>query len=119
MRKLALVVDNECDLVDYLKEILESLDTKIEVITTNSGLDGIKKIKENIETLDMVFLDMKMDDVDGIFVYNKARELSIELPIIFMSGYPLAELSEDLNVYFLPKPFTYEDVELVVEKLGF
>jgi len=119
MHKLALIVDDEHDLIEYLKEILESLELEIEVIVADNGLGGIKKIEENIDDLDVVFLDMRMPDVDGIDVYNKSRKLSSELPIVFMSGGPLAELSEDLNVYFLPKPFTFEDIELIIEKLGF
>jgi len=119
MHKLALIVDNEHELIAYLKEILESLEIKIEVIIADSGLRGIEQIKKNIDDLDVVFLDMRMPDVDGIDVYNKSRKLSSELPIVFMSGGPLAELSEDLNVYFLPKPFTFEDIELIIEKLGF
>lgn len=118
MGKLALIVDDERDLIDFLKEILESLEIEIQVIIADSGLEGIKKIEENINNLDMVFLDMRMADADGISVYNKARELSEDLTIIFMSGHPLAELSEDPNVYFLPKPFMYEDIELLIEKIN-
>jgi len=119
MHKLALIVDDDHDLIEYLKEILESLELEIEVIVADNGLDGIKKIEENIDNLDIVFLDMRMSDVNGIVVYNKSRKFSCVLPIVFMSGGPLAELSEDLNVYFLPKPFTFEDIELIIEKLGF
>jgi len=119
MSKLALIIDDENDLIDFLKEILETLEIEIEVIVADSGLEGIKKIEENINELDLVFLDMRMEGADGITVYNKARELSDDLPIVFMSGHPLAELSEDPNVYFLPKPFIYEDVEIIVERLGF
>lgn len=119
MCKLALIVDDEGDLIEYLREILETLDDiEIDVIVAENGLEGIQKIEKHIDDLDLVFLDMRMDDVDGITVYNRARELSKDLIIIFMSGLPLAELTEDPNVYFLSKPFTYEDVELTVQKLG-
>jgi len=119
MHKLALIVDDDIELVSFLKEILEAFEIEIEVIIANNGSDGIKQIEKNIAELDMVFLDMRMANVDGIAVYNKARTLSTDLVIVFMSGYPLAELSTDPNVYFLPKPFTDEDVDLILGKLGF
>jgi len=119
MYKLALIVDDEPVLVTFLQEVLESLELEIEVIVAENGTEGIKKIEENIDKLDMVFLDMRMAHVDGIAVYNKARTLSEDLTIVFMSGHPLAELSTDPNVYFLPKPFTDDDIKLIIEKLGF
>lgn len=118
MAKLVLIIDDEQELVKYLQEILESLKLDIEVIVAFGGIEGIEKIKQNIEELDLIFIDMMMPDINGMAVYEKIRELSNDLKVIFMSGFPLAELSNDPFVFFLHKRFGINDVENILEKIS-
>jgi CheY-like chemotaxis protein len=118
MAKLVLIIDDEQELVEYLQEILESLELDIEVIVAFGGIEGIGKIKQHIDELDLVFIDMMMPDADGMTVYEKIRELSNDLKVIFMSGFPLAELSNDPYVFFLHKKFGINDVENILEKIS-
>jgi len=118
MAKLVLIIDDEQELVEYLQEILESLELGIEVIVALGGVEGIEKVEKNIDELDLVFVDMMMPDVNGMVVYEKIRELSNDLRVIFMSGFPLAELSNDPYVFFLHKRFGINDVENVLEKIS-
>jgi len=118
MTKLVLIIDDEQDLVEYLQEILESLELGIEVIIAHGGIEGIEKIEKNIDSLNLVFIDMMMPDINGMAVYEKIRELSDNLKVIFMSGFPLAELSNDKYVFFLHKRFGINDVENVLEKIS-
>ena len=118
MTKLVLIIDDEQDLVEYLQEILESLELEIEVGVAFGGIEGIEKVQQNINELDLVFIDMMMPDVTGMAVYEKIRELSSNLKVIFMSGFPLAELSNDPYVFFLHKKFSISDVENVLEKIA-
>ena len=117
MAKLIVIIDDEQDLVEYLQEILESLELGIEVIVALGGIDGIEKVQQNINELDLVFIDMMMPDVTGMVVYEKIRELSSNLKVIFMSGFPLAELSNDKYVFFLHKKFNITDVKNILEKI--
>ena len=66
------------------KEILESIDFGIEVIYVNGGKNAIKAVKENLNDLDLIFLDMKMEDKHGLIVYEEVRELSDDIIIIFL-----------------------------------
>lgn len=118
MAKLVLIIDDEEDLIEYLQELIETLDLNIDVIFATGGQAGIDKVKENLNDLELVFLDMIMPDVSGLQVYQEIRELSDDLKIIFMSGFPLSELSTDENVYFLEKPFDLEQIERVLEKIS-
>jgi CheY-like chemotaxis protein len=118
MAKLILIIDDEQELVEYLQEILESLELGIEVIVAFGGEEGIDQVKKHIDDLDLVFVDMMMPDVNGMVVYEKIRKLSNDLKVIFMSGFPLAELSNDPFVFFLHKRFGINDVENVLEKIS-
>jgi CheY-like chemotaxis protein len=118
MTKLVLIIDDEQELVEYLQEILESLELGIDVIVAYGGIEGIEKVEQNIDELDLVFIDMMMPDINGMAVYEKIRELSSDLKVIFMSGFPLAELSNDPFVFFLHKRFGLNDVENILEKIS-
>jgi CheY-like chemotaxis protein len=118
MFKLILIIDDEPELVEYLQELLESFEWNIEVLVAYGGIDGIEKIKKNLNELDLVFVDMMMPDLDGMAVYEKIRELSNDLKVIFMSGFPLAELSNDEHVFFLHKKFNIDDIERILEKIS-
>ena len=118
MAKLILIIDDEQELVEYLQEVLESLELGVEVIVAYGGIEGIEKIQQNINELDLIFIDMMMPDITGIAVYEKIRELSNDLKVIFMSGFPLAELSNDPYVFFLHKKFSINDVKNVLEKIA-
>ncbi len=115
--KLVLIVDDEHNLVDFLKEILETFD--VDVIFAYDGEQALELIKENLNELELVFLDVVLPKIDGLVVYKKIRKLSADLQIIFMSAFPLAELSDDENLFFLPKPFVYDDIEILLEKMKF
>ena len=117
MAKLMLIIDDEQDLVEYLQEILESLELNIDVVVAYGGVEGIEKVQKHINELDLVFIDMMMPDVNGMAVYEKIRELSNKLKVIFMSGFPLAELSNDSHVFFLHKTFNLNDVKNILEKI--
>ncbi len=117
MAKLVLIIDNNREIVEYLQEILESLELEIEIIVAFGGIEGIEKIEQNINELNLAFVDMIMPDISGMLVYEKIRELSSDLKVVFMSGYPLAELSNDPHVFFLHKKFSITDVENVLEKI--
>jgi CheY-like chemotaxis protein len=74
MTKLVLIIDDEQELVEYLQEILESLELGIDVIVAYGGIEGIEKVEQNIDELDLVFIDMMMPDINGMAVYEKIRE---------------------------------------------
>jgi len=118
MGKLILIVDDDENLIDYFRDTLNSFELDFEIITADGGDAGVQKVKDNIENLSVVFLDMIMPETSGIEAYEKIRALSSDIKIVLMSGYPLAELSNDINVFFLHKPFTAEDIEFVLEQVS-
>jgi two-component system alkaline phosphatase synthesis response regulator PhoP len=78
-----LLVDDEHDIVEFLKYNLEL--EKYEVIVSYDGKDALKKISDNP---DLVLLDIMMPQMDGFEVYEKIRdqEKFRELPIIFFTA---------------------------------
>jgi len=77
-----LVVDDESSIRRTLKEILEF--EKHDVDIASNGVDALSMAKENV--YDVVLLDIKMPEMDGIEVLEKLMSFS-EVPVIMISGH--------------------------------
>ncbi len=115
-----LLIDDDQDLVESTKVILESQD--FSVLTANSGKQGIEELKKN--KADLIILDIMMDtNLDGYNTLHFIRkeDYGKDIPIIMMTGIAeamgvnLRDGVEDeklfSNVIYLDKPV--EQVELI------
>ena len=75
-----LVIDDDPAMTDLLKLILVSADA--EIITANSGFDGLQKIKSASPSL--VILDLMMPDMDGWLMTSEIRKFS-QVPVLILS----------------------------------
>ena len=118
MKKI-LVIDDEADIVELVKNRLES--DHYLVITACDGDDGLKKL--NAEKPDLIILDIGMPQVDG---YTFIRELKSNhelkpVPVIILTA---RDQMQDLFkvegvVDYITKPFTAEKLlEKVRELIG-
>ncbi len=78
-----LVVDDEVDITDTLKILLER--RGFEVVTANSGKEALEKVKE--EKPDVVLLDVMMPDMSGWDVCKKIKEddATKDIPVIMLT----------------------------------
>lgn len=118
---LIMIVDDEPDLVEFLKEIIECLVDKICVIVATSSEQAKIMILNHKSDLQLLFLDLCIDDnstTSGFELYEFTRQLNDELPIVIMSGQvPLPELSSDNYLHFLSKPFDYNDIQILINRI--
>ncbi len=84
MKKKILVVDDEEGLRLLYKEELE--DQGWEVILAASGVESLKRLDEG--AVDIVLLDIKMPDMDGVEVLRRIKEKWNDLPVVLCSAYP-------------------------------
>jgi two-component system, OmpR family, response regulator MprA len=75
-----LVIDDDPAMTDLLKLILVSTDA--EVITANSGSEGLKKVRDLSPSI--VILDLMMPDMDGWQVTTEIRLFS-SVPVMILS----------------------------------
>lgn len=85
-----LVIDDERSIRNTLKEILEY--EKFKVDDAENGIKGLELIKEN--KYDVVLLDIKMPQMDGIEVLDKILA-DQEVPVIMISGHGTIETAVD------------------------
>ena len=112
-----LVVDDERDIRELVKEILE--DEGYEVSIANNGLEARRA--RRIRRPDLILLDIWMPDVDGITLLKEwSEEGSLDSPVIMISGHGTVETAVEatrLGAYdFIEKPLSLAKLLLVVKR---
>jgi two-component system, OmpR family, alkaline phosphatase synthesis response regulator PhoP len=82
MKKI-LLVDDEVDILEFLKYNLEQ--DNFEVLVSSNGKDALKKISQNP---DLIVLDIMMPEMDGFELYQqiKTNKEYQDIPIIFLTA---------------------------------
>jgi signal transduction histidine kinase len=91
---------------------------EIEVDTASDGQQGIDKLLAG--NFDLLFLDYKLPDFNGLEVIDKLGEKAKDIIIIMITAYASIEVAIDATrkgAYdFLPKPFTPRELKVVTRK---
>lgn len=113
------ICDDEKVLADNLKTLIEKkLTANSEQIIYKLYYDG-ESLFEEINDIDILFLDIEMSGINGIDIKNKIVQLKMNTKIVFVSGHE--EMLLDAfgpNVYsFLLKPIDEGKLGIVLDKL--
>lgn len=119
MSKRILVVDDETEIVELLRDILTSEGFDVDAASTADS--ALEFIKANI--YDGALLDFNLPDMDGVMLHHRIRQMDEDLArhCLFMSG--LVQSDSNLGYYsnqsagFLSKPFDIRDVLSAVRSL--
>jgi CheY-like chemotaxis protein len=82
--KKILVVDDEADIVTYLKTLFE--DNGYAVIAAVNGVEAMEKTKK--EAPDLITLDMSMPEQSGVRTYRDLKDDATlkKIPVIMITG---------------------------------
>ena len=113
-----LIVDDNPDVVELIKESLDLIDTvRFEFIVCDNGQLGYIRAKEHLPNL--IFLDVKMPRWDGYQAYENlmANDATSGIPVVFITA--LHEKDDILKAktlkikHYIVKPF---DIETIIKK---
>lgn len=116
-KRKALIVDDDRDLVELLRDSLEA-DGRFDVRTVNNGFDAGMMVKEYRP--DAIILDVMLPDINGKEVCQRVRSDSAldDVKIICISGMVEAEKVQELRDAgandFIQKPF---EVETLIQRI--
>jgi len=120
-RKKLLIVDDDQDLVDLMRDGFER-DGRFEIRTANNGFDSGMQVKEFRP--DLVVLDVMLPDINGREVCQRVRSdrTMDTVKILCISGMVESEKIADLRSAgandFMQKPFTIDQlIERVCDQL--
>ena len=117
MLKIAIVEDDPQDFYILKKNVEQFFHTEKEPFVIQEYHDGLRFIR-NYEEPDIVFMDIKMDKLDGLDAARLLRKISTESILIFVTrmaqfaihGYKVDALD------FIIKPVDYFSTEYVLKK---
>lgn len=111
-----LVIDDEPDLLDSIRKVLER--KKYEVSTALSGREGLALV--STFSPDVVLVDLKMPDMDGLFVLKTLAEQERDLPVILMTAFATVQTAvaavRQGAFDYIAKPFSNDQLELVLQR---
>jgi two-component system, NtrC family, response regulator AtoC len=84
---MILIVDDQQDICEVLSIFIEKEGYKCFV--ANNGKDAVEKFKKLSPKL--VFLDIRLPDIDGIEVLKQIKEVNSAVPVIMITAYRDAE----------------------------
>jgi two-component system response regulator AtoC len=116
MKPSILIVDDDEVMQQTLSDVLRK--RGYEIFSVSSGNGALPVIKKNI--IDLVLLDMKLPDVDGLEVLKKIKELDTEILVIMMTAYSDVQTAVSAMksgaYHYINKPFELEELKLLIEK---
>ncbi len=105
-----LVVDDEKNYLWMLEELLHS--EGFDVVTCEKGAAALAVLRD--ATIDVLLTDLRIADIDGLTVLEKARQISPTTSTLLMTAYGTIEQAVDamkLGAYdFIVKPFANADL---------
>ncbi|UCC66483.1 MAG: response regulator [Deltaproteobacteria bacterium] len=113
-----LVIDDEAVMRDGCCRILAR--EQCQVIAAANGEEGLAAIKDDPQGFEAVLLDLKMPGMSGMEVLEAARGINPALLIVVITGYATVDSAVEAmkkGAYdFIPKPFTPDQLRLVVNR---
>src|SRR4026207_2373838 len=116
MAERIVIAEDDEDLAFVLREALRRQRYEIEVSPTAGGL--LERLKST--PCDLILLDVRLPDMDGLDAIPKCRELAPDTPIIVMTAHGTRETAMDAitrGAYdFFTKPLKMDEFQVVVSR---
>jgi len=112
------VVDDDASLQNLFKVFLKKIGfSRVVVGTVKEAISALEK-----QRFDLLFLDLKLPDGPADDVYDTAKELDPQLPVVVITGYPDSEMLNRIlargPVTVLKKPLKQDQIKQAVRILG-
>ena len=115
--EVVLVAEDDNINFKLIEKLLKIFNFK--VIRAKDGLEAVEICKDNLE-IDLIFMDIKMPNLDGYGAFEKIREFNKKIPIIAQTSYSFPEEVEKIKKLgfndFISKPLDKERLYELVKK---
>jgi CheY-like chemotaxis protein len=85
--KVILLAEDEMANYLYVNDIIEDVGAKL--IHAKNGLEAIELFRSNAD-IDLILMDIKMPEMDGVAATRAIKELKKDIPIIALTAYALS-----------------------------
>ncbi len=111
-----LIVDDEETICDLISDLL-----KQEGLVPLVAMDGKTALQQlRIASPDVMIVDLKLPDLNGLEVLRQAKALDEDLPVVILTGHPrvhgVVEAMRAAAFDYLTKPFDFQELIRVVRR---
>lgn len=119
-KQRVLVVDDEADIRESLKELFDGALNGVEVVTADSGAAGLEVLRR--EAVDLIVTDYKMPGMNGLEFLAEARKVAPGSPRVLVTAFPdldlaIRAINEESIENFFTKPLEPETVIDIVKSI--
>ena len=116
-KKTVLVVDDDLDLLENTSFMIKSIG--FDVLTSENGVEAVKKYKEF--SPDLVMMDIKMPKMDGFDAFFKIKQHDPNAKVVLITAYSIDEKKHLMAqksglLTTIPKPYSFDTIEETVKK---
>lgn len=108
-----LIVEDEESVRESARAMIT--DMGFSVIMATDGREGVETFRKHAEKVCLILTDLTMPQLNGKEFQHEIGRIRNDVPTILMSGYK-EKTEVDGFAGFIQKPFTYEDLELAMQK---
>jgi DNA-binding NtrC family response regulator len=116
VKSVILLVDDQDTIRFFLEKTLRQ--EGYEAVTARTGAEAIEKAREVVP--DLVLLDLKLPDIDGLEVLRRIKEIFPEIGVVMITAFgdiETAVMAMKNGAYdFVSKPINLEQLLLVIRK---
>lgn len=114
MNTKILIVDDEKDILDVLRDRLEHEFS--EILVASNGSEAVEIAGEKRPNI--MIMDINMPVMNGIEAKKIIRKSGSHIPIIFLSIRPKDELIEEMddNTFYMEKPVNFKELSSVINQ---
>jgi DNA-binding NtrC family response regulator len=113
-KQKVLLVEDEAIVRESLRDWLTEDGYDVECV--DSGEEALKRVKQ--EEFGVIVLDLRLPGIDGLQVFEQAKELKPETKGVIITAYPSKETLDEARklglVDYLVKPFKIGDLEKLI-----
>jgi len=117
MKKKVLIVDDDKNIIKTLQIYIE--DIGLQALTASTGEKGLDIF--NAERPEVVFLDLKLPDQDGLSVLNEILNTGVKTDVVMITAYATIDTAVraiKLGAFdYVPKPFTPSQIAHVLDMI--
>jgi DNA-binding response OmpR family regulator len=116
-KKKILLVEDEAVLRESVRDWLTEDGYDVECVET--GEEALERIKK--EKYGVIVLDLRLPGIDGLQVFEQAKQLEADTKGILITAFPSKESQEKARnlglVDYLPKPFKVDELEKTISRM--
>lgn len=112
-----LIVEDETAASEYLTEMLQELDPKMEILAVKESMQQTVKWLQENATPDLIFMDIHLSDASAFSIFD---HIDVAAPIIFTTAYDEYALDAFRvnSIDYLLKPVKMSDLKRALDKFN-